>query len=401
MRLGKKIFSMVFCFIIIFSSFAITLPQETEARTLLQVEADLKECETLLNSLQNKKAKLSDDIKKINRESGLTVNQLNLYIQEIEYLDTEIALTEETIQSYVMKLSEIEVNILIQQESYDYYEDVYASIVRYSFMQGDISIFQLLLESGSFTDFLTRVDNLNYFLKYTDSIMESLTLIKKDLEVIRGNYESAKTTLDNYNTDLQDKMNEVAQKRVELEAEAAALGTSLSKLENDFVSTDSLITQTKTKIAALQKERQAILDSNKDHIWPVKVRAKSNEYYVSSLYGWRVNPFDSSKMQFHNGVDIACAHGTPIVATKAGTVTRSEYASSWGNLVVVYHGDGISSLYAHASSRVAKVGQNVKQGDIIAYVGTTGSSTGNHLHYSLIINGNYVDPSKYLPKGYF
>ncbi len=397
MSLYKKIISLSFCLIFVFCSFAVVIPQDTEARTLTQVEADIRECEALLASLQNEKAALSGQIKELDKAANLTAEQLNVYIQEIEYLETEVELTEETIQAFVMKLSEIEVSILIEEENLLYYQQLYASIVRYSFMQGDISIFELLFESESFSDFLTRVDNINYFLKYTDSVMESITSTKNDLEIIKANHQTAKSKLDEYKSDLEEKISALDVKRSEADSKASSLGTSLSKVQGDYISTSSLIEQTKSKITALRKERQEILDADKNFIWPVK----TTNYYVSSVYGWRRNPFDSSQMQFHNGLDIACAHGVPIIASKGGTVTRSEHAAGWGNVVVVYHGNGISTLYAHASSRVARVGDTVKQGDVIAYVGTTGSSTGNHLHISFIINGAYEDPAKYLPKGYF
>ena len=120
-------------------------------------------------------------------------------------------------------------------------------------------------------------------------------------------------------------------------------------------------------------------------------------------------------MESPTPIDIACSRGTPIVAVKAGVVTRASWYSGYGNCVIIYHGNGISSLYAHCdngtSSRPTyevKVGDSVKAGQVIAYVGTTGRSTGYHLHFGVVdtntstaLGGNYANPNKYLPDGYY
>ena len=117
---------------------------------------------------------------------------------------------------------------------------------------------------------------------------------------------------------------------------------------------------------------------------------------ISSRFGKRKAP-TAGASTYHKGVDIAAAQGTPIYAAKSGTVTISTYSSSAGNYVMINHGNGLYTAYMHASKLYVKVGDKVSQGQTIAAVGSTGYSTGPHLHFSVIINGNYVDPLKYLP----
>lgn len=394
MHTKKRILMLLLGFVFVLSSFVFIKPENTYARTLMQVEADLKENEQLLASLQKEQASIKSDINKTSGLENATKKDLKLYLREIENLETEIDLTEETIESYKMKIADINTDIYIQEENLSYYQNMYDSIVRYSFIQGDISIFELLFESDSFSDFLTRLDNITYFIDYTDSVLESIKDTKESLEKSYSEHKSAMVILEEYNAELEEKKDNAEIKRTQLEQRAVQLGEDIKKIQSDYSSTSSLIGQIKTKISKLKKERQAILDADKDYGWPL---GSSVSYYISSRYGWRSSPFGGGR-EFHNGIDLACSYGSSIIATKSGTVSRSEYAGGYGNLVVIYHGNGLSSYYAHCSSLLVKAGDTVKQGQTIAKVGSTGRSTGNHLHYGVQVNGTFVDPAKYLPK---
>lgn len=117
-----------------------------------------------------------------------------------------------------------------------------------------------------------------------------------------------------------------------------------------------------------------------------------NYYYVSSPFGWRVNPFDASKRSYHNGLDMACPKGTPIYATAAGTVITAGYTNVYGNYVIIKHTSGYKSLYGHMSVINVSAGQYVDQGTIIGKVGSTGQSTGPHLHFTIYKNDKAISP---------
>ena len=131
------------------------------------------------------------------------------------------------------------------------------------------------------------------------------------------------------------------------------------------------------------------MPSESSFLWPLPGR-----YNLSSLYGSRKHPV-TGKANNHTGIDVPAPSGTPIQACKSGVVTTSTYNNSYGNYVVVSHSDGTSTLYAHMSRRNASKGQTVSQGQVIGYVGTTGSSTGNHLHLEIRVNGSRRDPINY------
>ena len=139
--------------------------------------------------------------------------------------------------------------------------------------------------------------------------------------------------------------------------------------------------------------RQQIEDySNDEFRFPLPYDA----WYVNTGgFGWRTWS-NGRQTDYHRGVDFAAYYGTNIIACNSGVVIRSNYSSSFGNVVIIDHGGGICSLYAHASSRLVEKDDIVKKGDVIAKVGSTGDSTGNHLHFSILKDGEYVDPMNYI-----
>jgi murein DD-endopeptidase MepM/ murein hydrolase activator NlpD len=143
----------------------------------------------------------------------------------------------------------------------------------------------------------------------------------------------------------------------------------------------------RTKRAALV-ERNAFLAVTPS-IWPAYGE-------VTSRFGWRKAPFGGDGNEWHPGLDIAANYGTPIVATADGQVIFSGWYGGYGNMVQIDHGRGIVSIYGHCSQTIAKIGTNVKKGSVIAYMGSTGSSTGVHVHYEIRVNEIAVNPESYL-----
>ena len=126
--------------------------------------------------------------------------------------------------------------------------------------------------------------------------------------------------------------------------------------------------------------------------WKVPI----NYTAMTSAFGWRIHPIYGTR-KFHYGVDLAAPTGTPIYATRSGTVSTASYNGSAGYYVQINHGDGFRSIYMHMTHYVVSAGQNVSQGQVIGYCGSTGGSTGPHLHFGISYNGSYVNPANYIP----
>jgi murein DD-endopeptidase MepM/ murein hydrolase activator NlpD len=394
----KRILTMLLFMAILFSYSLYTAPEEpADARTIAQVENDIKECQKLIESLQNEQKSISSEISKINSQSKVTTETLNTYIKEIDSLNTEIDLTQATIETYSLKIADLESDITLKNENLEYYNRLYDSIVLYSFKQGDVSLLEILFEAESFTDFLTRLDNINYFLTYTDTVKTSIRKARTELEDAQEKLKASKAELEAHVAELEAKKKTASQKKAEFETKAKTLGMSLKDFEGKSASTSTAIQQAKAKLTALEKELKELRAvSAKNYIWPLP---EGTKYSISSGYGTRIDPF-TKRPATHLGIDIACAQGTPILAANGGYVTRSEDTGpySYGEVIFILHSDGMTTLYAHCSKRVVKKGDTVQQGQIIGYVGSTGRSTGPHLHYSVLKGNDFVNPlPNYLP----
>ena len=156
-------------------------------------------------------------------------------------------------------------------------------------------------------------------------------------------------------------------------------------------------------------ETMAKIDFDSDHLSDIEAKllqqsvlkdmlpnsSPINAAFNSSSYGWRIDPFNGNKA-FHEGLDFSAEIGTPIYAAAGGIVTTAERTPDYGNIVKIDHGSGLETRYAHASKLMVKVGERVEKGQVVALVGSTGRSTGAHLHYEIRLNGNALDPRKYL-----
>ncbi len=149
---------------------------------------------------------------------------------------------------------------------------------------------------------------------------------------------------------------------------------------------------TKT-LKSLQAERAKIAYASGAMMWPVS----ADWTRISSDFGYRIHPVLGTQ-SFHGGIDIPAPNGSPIYAANSGVVIFAGYKGSYGNAVIIDHGGGIATLYAHSSKLYVNTGQEVARGDTVALIGSTGRSTGNHLHFEVRENGERVDPKKYLYK---
>lgn len=166
---------------------------------------------------------------------------------------------------------------------------------------------------------------------------------------------------------------------------------TLDELKEELLKMDNLINEQSKNMDKLKVdvEKQLAFQNAVPNAWPVQGRVTSN-------FGWRQNPFSKKGSEHHDGIDFGASYGSPVRASGDGVVTFSGYKSGWGNVVIISHGYGYVSQYAHNSSLLVKAGTKVKRGQVIARVGSTGRSTGTHLHFGIAKNGQWIDPKKVL-----
>ena len=356
-----------------------------------------------------------DKLREEKKEYEIRRQEIQSRINTIEYekmtevakktvLDDRIALTEleianisETIDNYVDLILEKELEVVAAQDRENKQLQRYKERVRDMEENGVISYLEIIFDSSSFTDLLARID-------FVSDIMSADENTYKNLIFAREATIAAKIDLENTREELEGEKVQLEEKNDELVVQLAEACELISGIEDSLEAENELYQQTiavekrvqdeiNKQVEELRRQQEranaANVKGTGQFIWPAP-----GYTYVSSKFGIRPHPLYKELRQ-HSGIDIAVPYGAKIVAADTGTVITSTYDSSYGNYVVISHGNGKTTLYAHLSSRSVSKGQTVTQGQTIGLCGSTGVSTGPHLHFEISVSGSRVDPLKY------
>ncbi|MEA4832082.1 MAG: peptidoglycan DD-metalloendopeptidase family protein, partial [Oscillospiraceae bacterium] len=252
------------------------------------------------------------------------------------------------------------------------------------------------LSSADFSDFLSRVELTNDFLEYDKKLIQKLADDKTLLENKKAEREVA---VQRCNEILKQSEN----KKIELDQKISDVNTLINNLKYQEEYYKQLADQDaqeakdlKDLMTLLQKQIDEKAKYEGDMRWPLQIVSDGSNY-ITSNYGYRTHPVTGETESFHNGIDIGTNGASPpVYAANSGKVIYAAPKGTYGNCVIIDHGSGISTLYAHLSVIKVKSGTTVKKGDLIGYVGSTGRSTGNHLHFTVMLNGSPVFPGDYV-----
>ncbi len=365
-----------------------------------------------LSTVKNEKGKITAEIKEKKKE----VSSINKNIYSLDYKINESQSKLDSLQSQLaglnvdIKSTKTKINQI--EKDLDKNEKLLKERLRVMYKTKDVSYLEILLASENITDLLSNVNNIQRIVDYDREVLENLESNKKKHEAQKRSLEASKTKM----TKIQEQMKS---EQASMEQNMSVQLTEKHKLAQDIGKLRLQEEELQRESASIEKQIQAILaekakeeakkNKNKNTNtntntksgsttnysggsmrWPLAVRGT-----ITSTYGSRSDPINGVS-SFHQGLDIAAPRGTAVYAAADGTVIYSGYRNSYGNVVMINHGGGIVTVYAHNSSLVAKKGQEVKKGDIISKVGSTGYSTGNHLHFEVRKNGSTVNPRGYI-----
>lgn len=372
-----------------------------------------------LSTVKNEKGKITSEIKEKKKE----VNGIN---QNIYSLDSKITESQSKLDNLQSQLSGLNVDIKSTktkinqiEKDLDKNEKLLKERLRVMYKTKDISYLEILLASEDLTDLLSNVNNIQRIVDYDREVLENLESNKKKHESQKRSLEASKNKMTKIQEQMKTEKTVMEQNMSVQLTEKHKLSQDIDKLrlqEEELQRESSSIEKQIQDILAesARKEREAREAAKKNNSnsnsnssskpvtqtqtnysggsmhWPLAVRGT-----ITSGYGSRRDPVTGSS-SFHQGLDIAAPKGTSVYAALSGTVIYSGYRNSYGNVVMINHGGGLVTVYAHNSSLVAKKGQEVKKGDIISKVGSTGYSTGNHLHFEVRKNGSTVNPRGYI-----
>ncbi len=325
------------------------------------------------------KAALESQSKKLVNEQASETNAYEELLNQIKGAEENLRQTEQALA-----------------EAINNYNQQYELVaVRLKVMHQNSSVTKLdtLLASKSIVEFYERLQYMQIISEQDNKMIEDLEAAKQDVEYKKQLQQEAKALLEQKAGEKQKRLEQLKNSRAEVEGELAKTKSELEKLEKEI---DKQIAESKRLQSVIKN-----LSSKKKYVGGTMVWPCPSSYTVTSSFGMRKHPI-LRKYKMHTGIDIGADKGTSIVAANAGTVIMAQYDKSggYGNMVVIDHGDGITTLYAHASKLCVKVKDEVKAGDVIAKVGSTGLSTGNHLHFEVRVNGEPKNPlsSAYLGK---
>lgn len=407
MRRWKRTWCAVLCIlaVICLSEGHISGPRKARASELTN---DLiKEKEQEIQSAKDLKKELQSnltDVKKVKEELEESKKDLAEYVQR---LDGELATVQAKIADLKDKIEIKEAEILQTQEELEAavedQENQYAAMkkrIKFMYEKGDNLYMELIFSSESFSEMLNKAEYIEmlsaYDRKMLDKYVETRQLIelyKEQLEEEQAYLEEAKAGVESEESSLNSLINEkketIEQVSDDIEAKEAAIAEyeAYIKEQNETIAIlEKVVAEEKAKLA----EESKIKYDGGMFKWPAPSYTK-----ITSEFGNRMHPTLGVE-KFHNGIDMAAPGGSPILAAYDGNVVAADYSNSMGNYIMIDHGDGLYTIYMHASALYVSKGSFVTKGQNIAAVGTTGRSTGNHLHFSVRLNGSYVNPRNYL-----
>ena len=390
----KRIYILIISLFVLITTLTLTLYSAYAYSSTSSIEDDKKELQALKdkynkvvankNNAENIMDGLKDDL------SDVEYNHAKAEI-EIAFLTNQIETLNSLIDAYNPIIVSVEEEISKLQKENEMYVEYYSQIVKYAYMEKDVSPFEILFDAESISDFLTRLDFVSDILDYSTTIIDSINKTQIRMEESKAEYENAVSQLTKFKETQYELINE---QKVLLESLEELKGNIT--IDQDYY--DTLINDSNKEAQKLAEEikklQQAIKDKQ-EYINTGWARPLPKHCItVSSPWGERTV---FGKYSFHKGIDFPCSVGTNVYAVDKGTVIKATYTYAYGWHIVVDHGGGVSTMYAHGDRLLFSVGDTVKKGEVIMKSGESGRVTGPHLHFAVLIDGEYINPET---KGY-
>lgn len=420
---------------LVFVSFMAYAPK-AQAKTLSDlrdeysdIEDKISESEQRVKELESQQADQSKIVSALNLQlQKLNQERENITAQK-DLITEDIDATEQKISSLNAEISKLDAEIAAKDKEIKDTVKLFCDRMRANYMAGETSVLEIFTSSSDMSSFLNRLEMFKRVTESDQSLVDKLNKeiasieeMQKELETKKAALQKEKTELEAKRSDLQKtedtltaNQDVIKQKTEEVEAKLNALNAQTKELKVSIDEYNSEMSRLDSEIKeAIRKAQNSgsssggnsggsnagSMNSNVSSAgwaWPMPY----DGVYLTSYYGYRYHPLDGD-WRYHSGIDVSMsgAYGKNIVATRAGTVIlsslESESGTGYGNYIIIDHGDGYTSLYGHCSELLVSQGQRVSRGQIIARVGSTGWSTGPHLHFEVRYNGETVDPLDYV-----
>ena len=350
--------------------------------------------------LQTQQQQLQEQIDQANQELSETQSQLSDNLKEIEELDQKIEDSEnelnklnEQVQALKDEISSVETELAEVTEKYEAQKEIFEKRVVALYETGEVSYLDILLNSSSVYEFVSSYYVISEIAEADNDLLTSIGDKKDEIELKKRTLDKEKENLAAL-VETQQRTSKILQNTKIIRE------NYVSKLSEEEKAKQAQIDEMTAQYKAINTQILELLNQGIDTeyiggelAWPVPGYTR-----ITSKYGMRVHPI-TGQYKLHTGVDISAPMGANFIAANDGIVVKAEYNTAYGRMVVIDHGGGISTLYAHGNEILVQVGQTVKRGDSILKVGSSGYSTGPHAHFEVRINGTVTDPMPYITNG--
>ena len=404
MKQWKRALCVLLCLLMV-TGIAGTYETSAYASELTNESIKKKE-EEISKAKEEKKALQSGltNVKELKKQLETSKANLTNYVAELDAdlvtiqakIDELKKLIAEKKEQITQKTKELEEALAVQQAQYE----AMKSRIKFMYEKGDMLYMELVFSAESFGEMLNKADYIEMLSSYDRKMLdeyvayaEYVALCKESLEEEKTVLDEAKATVEEEEASLNALISVKEQEIYNVSSDIKNKEQAIKEYEADIAAQDETIKALEAAVA--EERRRLAAEQGRKYdggvfSWPAPSYTR-----ISDDYGTRTHPILGIQ-QFHNGVDMAAPVGSPILAAYDGKVVAADYNSSMGNYIMIDHGDGLYTIYMHASALYVSKGTEVTKGQKIAAVGSTGRSTGNHLHFSVRLNGSYVNPWQYL-----
>lgn len=376
----KRIMAMV-CALLVVAAFLLSIIMPA-AFAVTQKQLDDADAKT--KQAQKELQKAQDARKAALAQYNAIDKQISDTEDEIGRIETQIEQTKEDI---TLKQEELKA----AEEEFRKYEAVFMVRARAMYENSEIDYLEILFGADDFGDFLSKIEMISQLMDYDNGILdklnetkEKIAAAKEELENILVRQEENASSLEARKSSLNETL---AQKQAMLDEMTKDVEKYKALYEEAERAEQELIRQNRS---ALSYSANPVKYTGGRFVWPVPASSR-----ITSQYGYRIHPVYKTK-KFHSGIDIGAPYGVDILAAADGTVTLATTNGGYGKCIIINHGSGITTLYGHNSTLLVSVGNKVTKGQVIAKAGSTGVSTGPHLHFEVRVNGSTTDPMQYL-----